>query len=231
MIAAVTTTIYKLVEWLLMGSVSHAYIILPTILFTVAIHIYFRKTKNIDISAYAATIILMVAYVYVLRTTVRQDYTILYWSIPIPIIPFFYFETKKALVVILLFYLFTIGDLILNLEAVLNSDFGIFGIMNYFGAVLLTSLLVIDLEWRRLDLIGILRDKTDELEFISMTDKLTGLYNRVKLDEALALEIDRSHRSQEPLSVIILNLDHFKHVNDHYEHLVGDEVLQALPIF
>lgn len=63
------------------------------------------------------------------------------------------------------------------------------------------------------------------LEQLSVTDKLTGLFNRQKLDVKLEMEFLRARRSDAPLSVIILDLDHFKNVNDTWGHQVGDQVL------
>ena len=64
-----------------------------------------------------------------------------------------------------------------------------------------------------------------KLEHLSITDILTGLYNRRKLDEALQTEFHRSDRSAHHFAIIILDIDHFKQVNDTYGHLVGDKVL------
>jgi len=60
------------------------------------------------------------------------------------------------------------------------------------------------------------------------TDPLTGLPNRRKLDEALQEEIDRVQRYGGTFSVILLDIDKFKRVNDTFGHLVGDEVLKTL---
>lgn len=69
--------------------------------------------------------------------------------------------------------------------------------------------------------------KNKELELISSTDKLTGIYNRLKLDELFSQELARTARHERPLSLLILDLDHFKSVNDTYGHLAGDKVLVA----
>jgi diguanylate cyclase (GGDEF)-like protein len=70
-------------------------------------------------------------------------------------------------------------------------------------------------------------DITDKkrLEIVSQTDKLTNLFNRHKLDESLHLEIQRAERYNKKLSLIIIDIDHFKHVNDNFGHQVGDDVL------
>jgi diguanylate cyclase (GGDEF)-like protein len=60
------------------------------------------------------------------------------------------------------------------------------------------------------------------------TDALTGLYNRRKLEQRLREEIQRSQRSRKPLALLLLDIDHFKKVNDTYGHTAGDAVLKAL---
>lgn len=60
------------------------------------------------------------------------------------------------------------------------------------------------------------------------TDALTGLPNRRALEQVLARDLARSDRSGEPLSVVMIDVDHFKRFNDTYGHLVGDQVLRHL---
>ncbi|WP_300683077.1 diguanylate cyclase [Nocardioides sp.] len=65
-----------------------------------------------------------------------------------------------------------------------------------------------------------------EVEEISHKDALTGLANRRQFDADLSAEVERAHRYDRPLTLIMLDLDHFKRVNDVYGHQRGDEVLQ-----
>ncbi|HLD22602.1 MAG TPA: diguanylate cyclase, partial [Sulfuricurvum sp.] len=69
-----------------------------------------------------------------------------------------------------------------------------------------------------------------EIERIAMIDKLTGIYNRHKFEEFFVLESERSRRFSLPLSMILIDIDHFKSVNDTYGHDVGDEVLKGLAL-
>lgn len=70
--------------------------------------------------------------------------------------------------------------------------------------------------------------KNIELERLSVTDKLTGIYNRVKLEATLAIELNRAARYGDNFAVILVDLDHFKRVNDTLGHQAGDLVLQAI---
>lgn len=65
-----------------------------------------------------------------------------------------------------------------------------------------------------------------EVQRLAATDPLTGLYNRYKLNETLKAERKRAERYGHPLSLLLLDLDHFKAINDTYGHLTGDRVLQ-----
>lgn len=67
-----------------------------------------------------------------------------------------------------------------------------------------------------------------ELKRLSVTDKLTGLFNRLKIDIALESEIARTQRFGQPFSLIILDIDHFKNVNDTFGHQAGDQALIAV---
>ena len=65
----------------------------------------------------------------------------------------------------------------------------------------------------------------EKLQNLAVTDTLTGLYNRTKLDEVLQSELDRSKRYNYNFSFMIIDIDYFKMVNDTYGHQVGDEFL------
>lgn len=64
------------------------------------------------------------------------------------------------------------------------------------------------------------------LERDVMRDPLTGVFNRRYLDAKLDEETNRSRRSGQPLSSLVIDLDHFKHINDTYGHPVGDQVIR-----
>ncbi|MGE0358555.1 MAG: diguanylate cyclase [Burkholderiales bacterium] len=74
----------------------------------------------------------------------------------------------------------------------------------------------------------VLHARIAELERQGATDPLTGAWNRLHLDRVIAHEIDRSLAFRQPLSLVLLDVDHFKRVNDALGHLGGDEVLRRL---
>jgi diguanylate cyclase (GGDEF)-like protein len=79
---------------------------------------------------------------------------------------------------------------------------------------------------RILELEKSLKAANNKIKRLSITDPLTGTYNRGYLNERLSQEIKRSARYQHSLSLILCDIDHFKHVNDQYGHLAGDRVLK-----
>lgn len=67
-----------------------------------------------------------------------------------------------------------------------------------------------------------------EIRDLANHDQLTGLYNRRKFEERIQEEFKRSKRYDLDLTVMIIDLDHFKHVNDTFGHQTGDEVLEVI---
>src|SRR6202022_3943302 len=81
---------------------------------------------------------------------------------------------------------------------------------------------MLSLQRENLDLVV----KNRTLNEVSTRDTLTGLYNRWYVIDKIDSEINRSLRHGSPMSVLMLDLDHFKRINDTYGHAVGDQVLQ-----
>lgn len=73
-----------------------------------------------------------------------------------------------------------------------------------------------------------LEQANNELRQLSTTDPLTDVHNRRYLDEMLAMECKRANRTGQYLALVLIDIDHFKPVNDHYGHTVGDKCLRAV---
>lgn len=74
----------------------------------------------------------------------------------------------------------------------------------------------------------VLTQLTQHLESLAIKDALTGLANRRRFDELLESEWQRARRSKIPLALLMLDVDHFKYLNDTHGHPFGDEVLKRL---
>jgi diguanylate cyclase (GGDEF)-like protein/hemerythrin-like metal-binding protein len=70
-----------------------------------------------------------------------------------------------------------------------------------------------------------LKVQLEEARRRSITDPLTGLWNRNQFEEIVRVEVPRAMRYSQPACLLILDIDHFKNVNDHYGHALGDQVL------
>lgn len=90
----------------------------------------------------------------------------------------------------------------------------------YGLGLLLVAVIGTSLFWARR-----LRALNRQLELMAQTDSLTRLPNRHGLNVTLEKDLQRALRYHHPLAVIMIDIDHFKHVNDRYGHLVGDKVL------
>lgn len=91
-----------------------------------------------------------------------------------------------------------------------------------------------DEKQRPMAIVGVSRDVTErrrleeELRNLAVTDPLTGVYNRRHFQKELQREMSRSDRYTCPFSLIMLDIDHFKEVNDRFGHEAGDRVLKEL---
>jgi len=82
--------------------------------------------------------------------------------------------------------------------------------------------------WDALENEHLLKLKSEEIEKISRVDVLTGLYNRRYFDETFNIQWKAAARSNDLLTIIIADIDHFKPINDTYGHLAGDAYLKKI---
>ncbi len=82
--------------------------------------------------------------------------------------------------------------------------------------------------WTALGNEAALAEKTRQLEDISKIDALTGIYNRRHFNQILQFEWKRGSREKRLLTLIMMDIDHFKHINDTYGHLAGDDYLKGV---
>jgi diguanylate cyclase (GGDEF)-like protein len=81
--------------------------------------------------------------------------------------------------------------------------------------------------WAALDTRALLEERTRILELLSTTDALTQIPNRLQFEGRLEVALTRAALERHPVSVLLVDLDHFKRINDAHGHLVGDDCLKA----
>jgi diguanylate cyclase (GGDEF)-like protein len=105
------------------------------------------------------------------------------------------------------------------------------GSPDYFIAVIEDITARMRIKAQRDEMIEILeervRERTAALEKLSMTDALTDVANRRRLDEQMVMECDRAVRTKKPISILIIDIDHFKELNDTLGHGPADGALVA----
>jgi diguanylate cyclase len=80
----------------------------------------------------------------------------------------------------------------------------------------------------QIDTLGKMEVRTEEVYKLAVLDPLTGLYNRRSGEQRLAQEVSRSERYGHPLTILLLDLDNLKYVNDKFGHAAGDELIKYL---
>jgi diguanylate cyclase (GGDEF)-like protein len=143
---------------------------------------------------------------------------------------------------LILFWTFTVSGLRLKQATIsATATFVIVLVTTYFLFPLPKELFIMHVFWMfsafAFGLLGAyILEKSDRrvflnyelLERLAITDELTGLYNRTKLDEFLQNELNRSQRFGHTFGMVVLDIDHFKNINDSYGHQVGDEILAGM---
>jgi diguanylate cyclase (GGDEF)-like protein len=115
------------------------------------------------------------------------------------------------------------GDLDVQLLATRNDEFG--------HLARIFNRMVDKLRHSRAEVVAAnqtMQEQNKLLEKLSVTDGLTGLYNRSKLDAILEDELARFKRNQRSFALLVMDIDYFKTLNDTYGHIVGDEVIVAV---
>lgn len=127
---------------------------------------------------------------------------------------------------------------LLTATVVVNAAWGTYGLLNHSGleflhpdavraafsylAMMLTLGNVVGLSWLSFCAHG------EDLKLVAQIDTMTGLLNRGAFQELLQRELDRCEKDLQRISIVLLDIDYFKQVNDRHGHLVGDDVLRRV---
>jgi diguanylate cyclase (GGDEF)-like protein len=188
--------------------------------------------KSFNFSAYFATIFLF-TFLVIFSYFARNESFALVWTLCYPLFVIPILGTRKGMIMVVLFYLAIIPMAYLgigewdygfwNLKGFVRFTIASLAIVyaSYFFEVSANSAYKTIQEIREKEKIHLL-----ELEKLSVTDQLTGLRNRRYFDDNFAIERQKIKRYNNKLCLIMIDIDHFKRINDEYGHQVGDIVLK-----
>lgn len=190
-----------------------------------------KKNRVLKRSIFVATgtlFLFLLAFSYENQST---DFGLI-WNIFFPIFTISLLEKKQGLIFTAIFYLLLFSMAYHNIGIWDDGQWNFRSFIRFSGTLLILAYIayMYKMILNRIDLELELTRKQEaqylqELYNLSITDPLTGLHNRRRMNEALQEYIHNTQRYQDSFSLILFDIDDFKHVNDNYGHNVGDEVL------
>jgi len=189
--------------------------------------IYVRQTRHFRIASWLTAIMLCILALFLVISGGFAETGPL-WVFPIIAIILFLqganngIKTSGALLVLIGLIFFA------PVSFIALPEYGLDFKIRTFASLLATLLIIWTLEYSRNRAFLILEDLRYEMEVVSRTDYLTGIYNRRAMIEKLNAEISRFNRTGEIFSILLIDIDHFKQINDMYGHATGDFVIRTL---
>ena len=196
----------------------------------------FYRLQQLDVAAYlcSATLFLFLVVFFYLN---KNDSFGLVWVYAYPAFTIPLLGVRTGVRVNLLFYAIVLPMAYLGIDQWNHGYWDMLSFIRLLVSVLfffaMTLLVEISFDRANSSLADVRRKEKEyarRIELISMTDKLTGIYNRRYLDQRLNEEVERVARSGFCSALLMLDIDRFKKVNDLYGHQAGDKVLQTIVI-
>lgn len=180
--------------------------------------LYFHRSGQLLIASWLVVIILIAVLLSFIHLAEGRSYSII-WVTVLPPVAFFLLGRRAGAWLSGLVFVYVIAYVYLRLSDWPPADVTLGAWLNIVEVLTAQWFLFRLYERSRAEAFA-------ELEHLSITDKLTGLYNRSHLDTLLQLELERHRNNGQPLTLVLCDIDHFKHINDEYGHLTGDIILQ-----
>ena len=180
---------------------------------------YFQKYKKLELTSLLTTVftITYVTYLFI-NIGLRADF--ITWILILPLLFFFLLKRKTALILSLV-YMLVICYLLLNKYFNTQNDIDLRTFVNYIGAALVFNVFIFYFERSGWIIANELKIKNRVLKKLAEIDTLTGLYNRYVIN----MHIEKVLKNQTAFSVIMIDIDDFKSINDRFGHFIGDRVL------
>ena len=179
-----------------------------------------RRSQNIRRAVFIASLTLSLFMIFFVSVNQNKNFGMI-WTIFVPIFVISLYGHTKGLIISTLYYLVIFSLAYRGLDLWGGTVWDAVALTRFVIASCVLVFVVFITEYAF--------DKLQtELNELSITDALTQLFNRRKMDEIISGEIEKVKRYETGLSLVILDIDDFKQINDTYGHPVGDEVLQEL---
>jgi diguanylate cyclase (GGDEF)-like protein len=195
--------------------------------FAVGIYIWFRKTGQLVITSWMVVLVFTGLVLYFIYTVNGASNSFM-WATLTPPIAFFLLGKNWGTfftVGVLLFCSYIAFPLYLSQDSQTHS---LGSVLNMLEVVIAHILLFRFYEGARSEAYSELRSNNQKIQLLAETDRLTGLSNREKLDQSLTEMISGLASETTPLAVLVIDIDHFKRINDEDGHLMGDKVLKNI---
>lgn len=184
---------------------------------SVAIWFYFQFSRNLKAASWLVVAAIVFNLGAFMLAAKGAAYSII-WLTVLPPLAFFLLGRRAGSWVTAIAFVVTLSLLVFFQSQLPTLKFSTGAILNIAEVFIILWLLFRFYEGSR-------QAAFQELKRLSVIDKLTGIHNRSRLDDLLESHIHLAARTSLPLVVILIDIDHFKQVNDRYGHLRGDAVL------
>lgn len=182
--------------------------------------VYLQRGGDLYRAAWVGTGVILINLAAFLWVAAGGAYSLI-WITVVPPFTHFLLGRRNGTIISLIAFSYVIFIMLFRIDWDATQQFTLGAFLNITEVLIAHLLLFLYYERSR-------RDAYQALAKISETDKLTGLYNRQKLDDLLSEHIAFARKSDTPLVAVLADIDFFKSINDGFGHLRGDQVLQSV---
>jgi diguanylate cyclase (GGDEF)-like protein len=190
-------------------------------------YLYLRTSGNYRNSSFLAMVVLSVLFLYLLASG-GSNATGPLWLYIMPSIIFYVLGPQRGGVVICLLLLAIMAMLFIPGNPLLTATYSKAFTIRFFTSLSCVTLVTYLFEYTKEEGRKELVILNQRLDLLSRSDPLTNLSNRRDILEKMQSEIHRFERSKQLFCILLIDIDHFKYVNDEYNHGGGDHVLKEL---
>ncbi|MEI7668241.1 MAG: GGDEF domain-containing protein [Erysipelotrichaceae bacterium] len=227
MVAVINSLYFTFLNYFILDKPLGVYINLLAALLSLGLIVFFHTTNNYRITSLALVMMFVTILVIIITSAGFKNYTLI-WSCFVPPLVYSLLGSRKAVHIIRAFLVYLFFIIFLNFYHWKSEGFNFESIQNIFGVLVCTMITMRYFVKSRNVALEILEEKNLQLEKASNTDRLTNIYNRTKIDKILEDEILRASRGGHPFSLVMIDIDHFKSINDRFGHIIGDQYLKMV---